>query len=89
MSELVVGDFVLKLAVTIEIIIAGNIPCVEDVLKEDNQGRVSGSCRTRNTGYFPPSHSIYSSVHYFYTCSPSYPARLRYLINYLAPIVLF
>ena len=26
MSELVVGDFVLKLAVTIEIIIAGNIP---------------------------------------------------------------
>jgi hypothetical protein len=28
MSELVVGDFVLKLAVTIEIIIAGNIPVV-------------------------------------------------------------
>ena len=63
MSELVVGDFVLKLAVTIEIIIAGNIPCVGDILKEDSQGRVSGSCGTRNTGYFPPSHSIYSSVH--------------------------
>ena len=38
MSELVVGDFVLKLAVTIEIIISGNIPCVEDVLKEDCPG---------------------------------------------------
>jgi len=52
MSELVVGDFVLKLAVTIEIIIAGNIPCVEDILKEDGQDRASGSCGTRKTGFF-------------------------------------
>ena len=40
MSELVVGDFVLELAVAIEIIIADSIPCVEDILKEDDQGRV-------------------------------------------------
>ena len=40
MSELVFGDFVLKLAVTIEIIIAGNTPCVDDVIKKDDQGRV-------------------------------------------------
>ena len=33
MSELVVGDFVLELAVAIETIIADSNPCVEDILK--------------------------------------------------------